>query len=503
MKRILVITGLVLLTNLLLAQYPADALRFSQIHWQGTARSMGAGSAFASLGADFLTASTNPGGLGVFRSKDLSVSPEVFARKVNSVYNGYETSASNTMFDFSNIGYVIAKPLGKGGKGWRFYQISFGMNRLNNYNGEVFMEGINLENSRMDVYIEETFDMLDQGYGLDQIGEYDPFYLGPAWETFLLDTIREGENLLLTSPVPSGGMVQSQQILTKGSNNEFLASFSANFNDVLYLGATLAFPYLRYYEESTYTETDDNNSSNTYNQWSVTEYLTTTGWGINFKIGAIVRPVDWLRIGASFHTPSYYFSMKDTWSTTTTSDVFALSLGAWYKGSAESITGDYKYKLTTPMRLIGSLGFVINEIGFVSAEYEYADYSSAKFKASDYGFNGENEAIKNVFQGTHNLRFGTEWRISKVSLRGGYAIYPSPYADNLNDGARNSITAGVGYRFNKLALDFAYVRSTQKLDYYMYSYANPELDIYIQPNAVTNTIIDQNFVLTLRYFFKK
>ncbi len=503
MKRILVITGLVLLTNLLFAQYPEDALRFSQIYWQGTARSMAAGSAFAGLGADFLTASTNPGGMGLFRAKDLSVSPEVFSRKVNSVYNNNPTSANKTTFDFSNIGYVIAKPIGRGGKGWRFYQISFGMNRLNNYNSEVYMEGFNEKNSRTDVYIEETFDMLDQGYTLDQIGEYDPFYLGPAWETYLLDTVRDGDNLTLTSPVPSGGMVQSQHIKTKGSNNEFLASFSANFNDVLYIGATLAFPYLRYTKESTYAEIDANNSSDTFDHWSVTEYLKTTGWGINFKIGAIVRPIDWIRIGASFHTPTYYFSMKDSWYTNTTSDVYALSGGFWYQGNAESITGDYKYKLTTPMRLIGSLAFVIKEIGFISAEYEYADYSNAKFSARDYGFNFENESIRSVYQATHNLRFGTEWRISKVSLRGGYAIYPSPYADNLNDGARTSITAGIGYRFSKLALDFAYVRSAQELDYYMYSYANPELDIYIQPNAVTNTIIDQNFVLTLRYFFKK
>jgi hypothetical protein len=36
----------------------------------------------------------------------------------------------------------------------------------------------------------------------------------------------------------------------------------------------------------------------------------------------------------------------------------------------------------------------------------------------------------------------------------------------------------------------------------MYSYANPDLDIYIQPESVANEIISQNFVFSLRYFFQ-
>jgi hypothetical protein len=453
--------------------------------------------------------------MAMFRSKDLSVSPEVFSGTYNSIYvnddgtDAPQTSANRTMFDFSNIGYVIAKPIGRGGKGWKFYQISFGINRLNNYNSEVNMQGMSMNSSRIDVYIEETFDMFDQGYGLDQINAYDPFYLGPAWETFLLDTVNVDGDLILTSPVPAGGVLQNQQIRTIGSSNEFLAAFSANFNDVLYVGATMGIPFLRYIRESVYSETDAANQSDSFDHWSVAEYLTTRGWGINFKLGAIVRPADWIRIGAAFHSPTWYFSMRDSWYTNTTSDVYAYSLGSWYFGNAESTDGEYKYKLTTPLRFIGSVAFVIKEIGFVSAEYEYADYSSSEFGAGDYGFDAENAAIGNVFQPTHNLRFGTEWRISKLSLRAGYAIYPSPYATNpetgeaYNDGSRTSISGGIGYRWNDFALDFAYVRSSMQQDYYMYSYANPEFDIYIQSNKVKNTIINQNFVLTLRYFFRK
>lgn len=501
MKKYFLITGFVVFSLLAQSQYAEDALRYSQIYWQGTGRSMAAGSAFSAVGADFLSASTNPGGMGVYRSSELSVTAEAFVNSVNSIYNGTSSDASKSMFDLSNIGYVMPKKIGSGGKGWRYYQIGFGMNRLNNYNGSSLMQGMNSESSRMDVYIEETYDMLDQGYNLGEINDYSPFYLGPAWETYLLDTLRYGNDLYIESPVPPGGILQTQQITTKGSNNEYLFSFSANYNDVLYIGATVGLPYIRYFKESDYTETDVANTSPNFNTWSITENLKTTGWGINMKLGVVVRPIDWIRIGVAFHTPTYYWSMRDRWYTNTYSDVMELNTGIGFQGNYASPEGEFKYKLTTPMRAIGSLGFVIKNIGFISAEYEYANFSSSKFKARDYGFESENEGIKQTYQATNNLRFGTEWRLSNFSIRAGYAIYASPYADNLNDGARTNITGGLGYRGDKFALDLTYVHSKFKEDYYMYGYSNPEIDIHVQPNAVQNTVTNQHIVLGFRYFF--
>ena len=493
------------------AQFAEDALRFSQIYWQGTGRSMATGSAFAGLGADFLSASTNPGGMGAYRSYYFSVTAEVFVRNVNSDYYDSTTKqhfvneASKSMFDLSNIGYVMTKKIGKGGRGWKFYQLSFGMNRLNNYNGSSLIQGYSSINSKVDVYINETYDMFDKNTGLEDIGAYDPFYLGPAWETYILDTIRRDDgSLAITSPVPEGGIWQTQSISTKGSNNEWLAAFSANYDDLLYIGITLGLPYIRYYRESVYTESDPNNDYPDFNRWSVEENLKTRGWGINAKIGILIRPIDFIRIGLAIHTPTYYWNMKDFWTTTTYSDVRAVSTGEWFEGSAVSPDGEYKYKLTTPARAIGSLSFLIKKIGFITGEYEFVNYSTAKFRSGDYGFASENEEIKKSFTTTHNLRFGTEWRLAKISLRAGYAIYSSPYADNLNDGARQNITAGIGYQFEKFKIDFAYVRSVSKEDYYMYSYQNLNYDppIVVQPNAVENTITNQHFVLSFRYFFK-
>ncbi len=489
MKRILLICALAVLSTTLHAQYAEDALRFSRVYWQGTARNMATGSAFSVMGGDFSSLSINPGGIGVYRAKYFSVTPEVFTNKINSQYNGSATEDSKTMFDLSNFGYILTKRLGRGASGWKYWQMGFGMNRLNNYNSNSLMQGINTENSKLDVYNEEAngvdYRLLD-----DTHGPY-AFDLSPAWYVYLLDTI-PGTTDQYYTPVPYAGVLQTEQIATKGSTNEFLVSGGANFDDLLYLGASLGLQYTRYYRTSVYTESDIADTIPYFNMWSYTEYLKTNGWGINLKLGAIIRPIDLIRIGIAFHTPTYYFSMKDTWSTDTYAD-----LGDDFQQLQPSPTGEYKYHLTTPMRIIGSLAFVIKKIGFISGEYEYVNYSQSKLKAKDYDFPYENSNIKGSFKSAVNFRVGTEWRISRVYLRAGYASYGSPYQNNLNDGARQYITGGIGYRADKFELDFAYTRATSNLDYYFYSTDN------IQSNAVTNDFLTQQFALTFKYIIRK
>lgn len=480
MKRysIILIIGLLSLTSF--SQYADDALRFSQIYYQGTARSMAVGGAFGALGADFSTASTNPAGMGLFRTSEFSITPEVFNRNVSSVYNGSLSESSRAVFDLSNLGYVVVKPLGKG-DGWKFFQFGMGMNRLNNFNSSLHMQGENSENSKLDVYKE-----LADGTHYDNLESDDPYELYPAWYLYLIDTIPGTVDQYFT-PVPFGGVLQRQQVTTRGSTNEWVFSFSGNYNDFLYIGATIGLPYLRYYRESSYAEFDNADTIPYFNNWSVTENLTTTGWGINLKLGAIVKPVEWLRIGGAFHTPTYYWSMSDRWFYNTTAD-----LGWTPADSYKSIVGNFDYRLSTPLRAIGSVSFIIGRYGLVSGEYEYANYSTAKFSARSDSYANVNSDIKAVFKSTHNFRAGTEWRFSNFSLRGGYALYGSPYANNANDGKRQMYSGGIGYRTRDYTVDFAYVYSIMNEDYYMYTTEN------ISANPVQNKFTTQSFVLSLK-----
>jgi len=485
MKKYIIATMMLLLTVAMNAQLAEDALRYSQSYYQGTARSMGAGGAFGAVGADFSTASTNPAGLGLFRTYDMTITPEVFSRRVGSTYNGTYSEDYRTIFDLSNLGYVMTTPL-HGGDGWKYFQFALGMNRLNNYNSVVNMNGYNNQNSKLDVYWEQAnFPYVP----INDLEFKDPFYLEPAWAVYLLDTI-PGIDDYYDTPFPNSPVYQSQQVISKGSTNEWVFSIASNYNDFLFLGATVGLPYIRYDRKTVYSEEFTSDNVPDFQRWSVTENLVTNGWGINLKLGAIVKPADWVRIGASFHTPSYYWNMTDVWNTVTT---------ATYGGEtyvAESVvTGNYSYRFYTPLKAMGSAAFFINQMGFVSAEYEFADYSTARFGSKDGGTGDVNTDIRDAYTSTHNLRFGTEWRLGMISLRGGYGFSTSPYANNLNDGKRTSYSGGIGYKKDGFALDFAYVYSVMNEEYYLYSYND------IQTNPIDNKFTTNQFALTFRFNF--
>ena len=88
MKKIAFIVLLAGLTKSALAQNQVDALRYSQVVYGGTARSLAMGNSFGALGADFSVLSTNPAGIGFYRGSEVSFSPSVFVAKSSSSYLG-------------------------------------------------------------------------------------------------------------------------------------------------------------------------------------------------------------------------------------------------------------------------------------------------------------------------------------------------------------------------------------------------------------------------------
>lgn len=487
MKKIVVLTILVIFYLQSFAQTADDALRYSQNFYEGSARSMAMGNAFGALGADFSVASTNPAGLGLYRGFEFSITPELNFRNTESTYYGTHELDNKAVFDLGSIAYVSSQKLFSAKKSdWKYYQFSFGMNRLNNFNTQLNMVGDNPNSSKMDAYL-----ALANGTPYNQI-EDDPngvnaFDLKPAWDLYLLDTI-PGTIDQYYSPVPPGGISQREQVNTSGSINEYSFSISGNYNDFLYLGASIGMPHIRYFYQSVFSETDVADTIPTFNSWSYKQNLQTIGWGINLKLGAIVRPLPWLRIGAAFHSPTYYYNMHDTWSSTTSANLPGLD-----PQQITPPTANFSYVLTTPFKAIGSVGITLLQQGALSFEYEYTNYSSSRFSADQADFSSTNSDISKSYGAGNNFRAGAEWRFGSVSLRGGYALYSSPYKNNLKNGKRQLLSGGIGFSAKGFNLDFAYVHATWNQDYYMYNFWN------LKP--VNQAYKNNQFVATLKFRF--
>ena len=138
---------------------------------------------------------------------------------------------------------------------------------------------------------------------------------------------------------------------------------------------------------------------------------------------------------------------------------------------------------------MGSLAFIIGQYGLVSADYEYVNYSQARFNSVDDSYIDVNNEIKGSYKSWGNIRVGTEWRVSNFRIRGGFAYFSNPYQANINNSERFQVSGGVGYRTNHFFVDVTYVWTKMDQNYYLYdpTMVNPAAITY-NTNTVLTTI---------------
>lgn len=455
------------------AQDETDALRFSYLKPQATARSMGIGGALGALGGDFASLSINPAGIGVYRRSEFTFTPSLKLNNTQGTYLSKQMDDNSTRFTINNLG-LVATSAQRGQRyersSWKSASFGFGINRLadfsNNYTYGGYMN-INPfdDNSSSGA---EVFSIDANKYPGDvnnSGASGTPAYMG--YQSYLLDT--SGGNYI---PVTfnTTGVNQLRSVTQRGGISELAISFGGNYEEKLMLGATLGIPVVRYKREIVYEEKDaTNNTNNLFDSFTYTESLITRGSGINLKLGAIFKPVEALRLGAAIHTPTL-MTLKDEFnkSLTVNSENFknVLGVGGSPTTRVDAPTNTYQYSLVTPWRGVLSAAGIIGKYGFISVDYEYVNYGSARFyfdNADRSLENSINTAIKNSYKGASNLRVGMEGRIDQVSLRIGFGYYGSPYKTTTVNADRIEVSAGIGFRTDSWFVDLGFVNSRSQM----------------------------------------
>lgn len=447
-------------TKSLLAQTDEDALRYSQLTPFGTARFMGAGGAFGALGADISALSTNPAGVAIYRGNEFTFTPGLSFIRSQTDFLKNNNDSRKYNFNISNFGFVWVSPNNSKDARWKSVNFSFGSNRMANLHNNIYYRGLNTSNSLMNNYMSYLGNNAVAPSALD---DAYPFDISLAYDTKLI-TYTPFNNTY-KSALTKAGLEQSKSINTRGAVNEYYFAFGGNYNDKLYIGASVNMPFLRYVMSSTFSERDRNDSIPDFIKYDLTNNLRTSGVGINIKAGLIYRVNDYLRLGTSIHSPTF-FTMTDRYSSSINS--------AFVSGSYESFSpnGNFNYSLVTPWRVVGSAAVLFKKYGFLSADYELVDYSSAYYNfnngnTSDKEFeNIQNNLITTKYTASGNLRIGAEAVLDIFRVRAGYAFYGSPFQTGLgvNGFANtfNNLSAGFGFREQDFYLDFAFVRSIFK-----------------------------------------
>ncbi|MBK6639861.1 MAG: hypothetical protein KBH11_13845 [Bacteroidia bacterium] len=457
----------------LLAQNEIDALRYSQTGFGSTARSLAMGGAFGAPGADFSSLMINPAGIGVYKKSEFTFSLGFNNRITENDFLENKNSDSKFRVDIPDLGIVFAIPK-KNESGIKQLSFALGYNRTANFNSESSFEGKNTNNSILDSFIDQIAS--DGGATEDDLYDYYAFDADLAYQTYLLDPDPNNVNQYI-SVIPDGGAYQSKVTTTRGGMGEFTLGFGGNYNEKIFFGVTLGFPSVRYEEESTYEENDKDNeiinadSTIDFKALVYDTYLNTSGNGVNARFGIIFKPVEWVRVGASIHTPTYYY-LNDQYRASMRS---AFGDGTNY--SLDSPEGTYSYNLTTPFKAVGSVAFLFGQNGMVSFDYEFTDYSAAKLDASDYNFSNENKLINKFYNDVaSNFRGGLEWKYQNFAFRAGAAYYSTPfksqYTSDETDQHVISYTGGIGFREKRYYFDLGYGYSTRNEYFAPYTLSN-------------------------------
>jgi hypothetical protein len=497
MKKLLTTLALFMfLVNIISAQTDEDALRYSQTTFGGTARGIGVAGAFGALGTDFTSLSINPAGIALYRTNEFMFTPGLAFINSNSDFAKSSNEAKKYNFNVSNFGFVWNFPYDeKKVKGWKNISFGFGANRSANFHNDIYYRGFNPSNSLITSYVNK---MNAQGsLSESSIESYYPFDAYLAYKNNLIQLDANGK---YSTALFNGGLEQSKSITTRGSITDYLISLGANYSDKVFIGATLSIPGLRYRLESTYTEKDINDSITDFNSFSLTDNLTTTGVGINAKLGIIYKVNDFFRFGAAIHSPTY-FSMSDKYDSKISSE--------FNSGPEERVSpsGIFNYGLTTPWKVIGSAAVIIKKYGFISLDYEFLDYSESFFNFNNNSTtedkeyaSQQNSLINTKYTAASNLKIGGELVLDIFRIRAGYAMYGSPFnaevAESGFDNSSNHITGGFGFREDNYFIDFGIVHSIIKTYNQTYTIANSNL----VPGAKITSSANQ-FLITVGFKF--
>jgi hypothetical protein len=441
---------------------PEDVIRLAVDNLTGTARFRAMGGAFGAVGGDLSSLNVNPAGSIFFNNNFATITGSVYNAKNRSRYFGTSTNDTDSTLDLNQLGAVFVFKNGADSKSdWKKIAVGLNYENANNLNNSVFSAGINPYNSIGNYFLD-----IAQGIPTNVLTDYNYYdlnfyeqqaYLG--FDTYIFEpTVNTGNNTSYYTNIPPGGnYYQENQVLTTGYNGKLTGNFSASYKDILFLGGNLNFHFVNIEKLSSVYESNDNpvfDTGSTISEILFENRLWTTGSGFSFNLGAIVKPIESVRIGLAYESPTW-FRLTDELQQGVSTRSLNNQDGNEFPFSYQEPIVYQPYTVQTPGKWTGSLAYIFGKRGLLSFDVSSKDYSTTRIKPkSDYA--GINQFMSNALDNALEFRIGGEFKIKQVSLRAGYRFEESPYKVDQAFGDLTAYTGGIGYNFGESRLDLAY-----------------------------------------------
>lgn len=494
---------------------------------------MGMAGAFTALGGDLSTLSQNPGGIGVYRNSDIGFTLDLDCQRAVSSIPGlnYNQGVDQTKFLLNNIGFVWTLKLPN--SSCPNINIGFTYNKSASFNRRY--SGYMPLRCSLSNYIAATAN--SYGYSESQLydgGNYDPYFpstgSGADWLSIL------GYNSYLINPRPGSTNQYVGQwgadtsgygyydVVESGGIDSYNIAFGGNIQNTVFWGMDFDIIHMNYslnpvWEEeleNAYIPDEMNRLTKMKADWFLSNAYNCNGTGFNYKLGFIVKPIQELRLGFSFATPTWY-NLTETYMGSVD---YSYNESAWaYSDTNYGVPAYDNFNLRTPWKINAGAAVVLFNRLIVSADYEWNKYSTMKYSVPSSGgwydpwtdnpwydpwysasadtragsyisndpYGYTNQDIREYYKSTNTFRVGAELRVTpRFSLRAGYSHVDSPCTSKLRDGndiiytagtipnyrvdnSTNYVTAGLGYNFDHFYVDAAYVYKHMDSEYHAYS----------------------------------
>ncbi|MDO1500179.1 outer membrane protein transport protein [Winogradskyella maritima] len=489
------------------AQDISDAVRLSTDNVEGTARFKGMSGAFGALGGDMSAVSINPAGSSIFNNSHASASLGFGNNRNDTFYFEDALSSQDSSFDLNQAGASFVYLNGNQNSPWRKFALALAYDKTGNFNDNWTARGVSPTANIGDYFLEyarglpladisalegetlsDAYFEIGQAFGFG----HQQAFLG--YESFILDPENEtDDNTAYINTITGGNYDQQFAYNANGYNGTLAFNASAQYGDNLHIGLNVNSHFVNY-ERSTFFSERNNNASAGVNRVGFENILLTNGVGLSFQLGSILKLDNGFRLGLAYDSPTWYRITEESYQylETTVNDGDNAPFSQVIDPGFFTLFPDYRFR--SPSKITASVAYVALDKGLLSFDYSRKNFSNAEFRPnSDPFFQFQNDDIENRLKDASTYRFGAEYRIERISLRGGYSFEESPYEDESFFGNRTGYSLGLGYKFGNTTLDVAFNSLQRQYNYQFFGNSQEFTNASIIDNVNTNVVLTLGF----------
>lgn len=425
--------------------------------YQGMAGSMGA------LGGDYSVLNSNPAGIGVSISNDLSATLAIQSNKNSSSFAGSKKEYKLNQTELANAGGVIVFQTGD--EKWKFVNIgvSYTSQTIENYvetpkNDNLTRQILNNDGGVID-------NLTFKGHAYDRYGDLSKISFGVG----------------------------------------------TNYANKLYLGLGLNFHSadINQWDRAAFSSATFNNTDNYDKQYTP---FSESSNGFSASVGVIGKVNQNFRLGLAVETPTWWNISR--------------AFNFYEDPNLGDGVGGEDRKLVSPTKATVSAAYVANKNFALNVDYTLG-ISKPHYKVYGPAETDLNDFFDDQYKSLSELKVGAEYRVADFRVRGGYGFAANPFDaitlnntlngstgngsyDNIVLGKRNTLAFGLGYDFKSFYVDAAYQNVTSEYSNpflqgsadYNSGYFNPKYNVEMDGYAISEVKNTRNnFFITLGWKF--